>query len=181
MRKMFLIIAMASLSLCVYADDSIAVAPADTIQAVSADSVSAVPADSVLVIPEENEQEPVAPNLLDSMPGVQVIQDSALARILQVTISGNEEWIEVSGYRVQVYSSNQQQKAKAEALRLEDRLKDQLNQTVYVQYVPPFWKVRIGDFRTYDEAKEYKRQVVQQFPGLVGDTYIVRDQIKVLK
>ena len=115
------------------------------------------------------------------MPGVQVIQDSALARILQVTISGNEEWIEVSGYRVQVYSSNQQQKAKAEALRLEDRLKDQLNQTVYVQYVPPFWKVRIGDFRTYDEAKEYKRQVVQQFPGLVGDTYIVRDQIKVLK
>lgn len=173
MRKMFLIIVMASLSLCVYADDSIAVASPDTIQAVSADSV--------LVVPEENEQEPVAPNLLDSMPGVQVIQDSALARILQVTISGNEEWIEVSGYRVQVYSSNQQQKAKAEALRLEDRLKDQLNQTVYVQYVPPFWKVRIGDFRTYDEAKEYKRQVVQQFPGLVGDTYIVRDQIKVLK
>ncbi|MBR1878340.1 MAG: SPOR domain-containing protein [Paludibacteraceae bacterium] len=123
----------------------------------------------------------VIPNLLDSMPGVEVLQDSAVARLLQAAVEGGEEWIEITGYRVQVYSSNQQQKAKAEALRLEERLKDQLSQTVYVQYVPPFWKVRIGDFRTYDEARIYKKEVVNLFPSLLGDTYIVRDQIKVLK
>jgi hypothetical protein len=89
--------------------------------------------------------------------------------------------VEIAGYRVQIYSSNQQQKAKTEALRLEEKLKDQLGQTVYVQYAPPFWKVRIGDFRTYEEAREYKKEVVRLFPELLGDTYIVRDQIKVLK
>jgi hypothetical protein len=41
--------------------------------------------------------------------------------------------------------------------------------------------VRIGDFRTYDEAKEYKKEFVQIFPDLIGDTYIVRDKIKVLQ
>jgi hypothetical protein len=64
---------------------------------------------------------------------------------------------------------------------LESKLKEQLSQTVYVQYLPPFWKVRLGDFRTYEEAKEYKKLFVQQFPEMMGDTYIVRDKIQVLQ
>lgn len=161
---------MACLSLGVWAEDRIAVSAPDTVPAV---------ADSTLVA--DSIAEPVMPNLLDSLYGVQVLQDSTVARLLQAAIQGGEEWIEITGYRVQVYSSNQQQTAKAEALRIEERLKDKLTQTVYVQYVPPFWKVRVGDFRTYEEAKAYKHEVVQLFPGLVGNTYIVRDKIKVLK
>jgi hypothetical protein len=50
-----------------------------------------------------------------------------------------------------------------------------------VQYLPPFWKVRVGDFRTYEEAREYKRQFVAQYPDLMGETYIVRDKILVMQ
>ena len=121
------------------------------------------------------------PNLLEEMAGVEVIQDSAVAQLLDGAMNGAREWVEIDGYRVQVYSSNQQQSAKAEALDLEEKLKQKVNQTIYVQYLPPFWKVRIGDFRTYDEAKEYKKEFVQIFPDLIGDTYIVRDKIKVLQ
>ena len=32
-----------------------------------------------------------------------------------------------------------------------------------------------------EEAKEYKKEFVQQFPEMIGDTYIVRDKIKVLQ
>ena len=120
-------------------------------------------------------------NLLAQMPNVEVIQDSAVATLLDGAINGVREWVEIEGYRVQIYSSNQQQTAKAEALDLEEKLQSQVNQTIYVQYLPPFWKVRLGDFRTYEEAKEYKKLFVQQFPDLTGDTYIVRDKIKVLQ
>jgi len=120
-------------------------------------------------------------NLLEQMPNVEVIQDSAVATLLDGAINGTREWVEIEGYRVQIYSSNQQQTAKAEALDLEEKLQSQVNQTIYVQYLPPFWKVRLGDFRTYEEAKGYKNTFVQQFPDLVGETYIVRDKIKVLK
>ncbi len=125
----------------------------------------------------------VAPrvNLLEQMPNVEVIQDSAVATLLDGAINGTREWVEIEGYRVQIYSSNQQQTAKGEALDLEEKLQSQVNQTIYVQYIPPFWKVRLGDFRTYEEAKEYKKLFVQQFPDLTGDTYIVRDKIKVLQ
>lgn len=120
-------------------------------------------------------------NILESMPRVEVIQDPLVASMLQATMNGKENWIEMDGYRVQIYSSNRQQTAKMEALELETKLKTEISQTIYVLYLPPFWKVRLGDFRTYDEAKDYKKEFVQQFPQMIGDTYIVRDKIKVLK
>ena len=123
----------------------------------------------------------LSPNLLDSMPGVELLQDSAVGVLLQAAMHGKLEWVEIDGYRVQIYSSNQQQAAKSEALELEAKVKDKIDQTVYVLYMPPFWKVRWGDFRTYEEAREYKRVIVDQFPEVMGDTYIVRDKIKVLQ
>ena len=120
-------------------------------------------------------------SILDSLPGVQIVQDSAMSVLLDEAINGKREMVEIDGYRVQIYSSNQQQTAKSEALELESQLKDKLNQAIYVQYLPPFWKVRLGDFRTYEEAKEYKKLFVQQYPHLLGDTYIVRDKIQVMQ
>ena len=120
-------------------------------------------------------------SILDSLPGVQIIQDSTVGVLLEEAIHGKRELVEIDGYRVQVYSSNQQQTAKGEALNLEARLKDKISQTIYVQYLPPFWKVRLGDFRTYDEAKEYKKLFVSQYPEMMGETYIVRDKIQVLQ
>jgi len=119
--------------------------------------------------------------ILNLFPGVQVVQDSTVSVLLDEAITGKKDMIEVDGYRVQIYSSNKQQTAKAEALEMEEQLKEQVNQTIYVQYVSPFWKVRIGDFRSYDEAKEYKKIFVQQFPQLQGNTYIVRDKIQVIQ
>ena len=119
-------------------------------------------------------------SILDSLPGVQIIQDSTIAVLLEDAINGQREMVEIDGYRVQIYSSNQQQTAKGEALDLEARLKDKIGQTIYVQYLPPFWKVRLGDFRTVEEAKEYKKLFVAQYPQMMGDTYIVRDKIWVL-
>ena len=119
--------------------------------------------------------------VFDSLPGVQLIQDSTVSVLLEEAVNGKRELVEMDGYRVQVYSSNQQQTAKAEALELETKLKEKDNQTVYVQYLPPFWKVRLGDFRSYDEAREYKKLFVEQYPELMGDTYIVRDKIQVLQ
>lgn len=121
------------------------------------------------------------PNILDEMPNVEVLQDSSVAILLDVARNNRHEYVEIDGYRVQIFSSNQQQTAKTQALELEANLKNTVNQTIYVQYLPPFWKVRLGDFRTVEEAKEYKKDFVQQYPDMIGETYVVRDKIKVLQ
>jgi hypothetical protein len=123
---------------------------------------------------------PVRANIISEMSGVEVYQDSTVARLLHNAIYGEQELVEIDGYRVQIYSSNQQQIAKEEALELEKKLKEYLPHTIYVTYVSPFWKVRVGDFRTYEEAYAYKKEFVQMYPEQMGDTYIVKDKIKVL-
>ena len=112
---------------------------------------------------------------------VQIHQDSLITKLLEEKIAGAEsETIEISGFRVQIYSSNSQQTAKAEAFELEKKiLEEDLEVEVHVLYTPPFWKVRLGDFRTRDKANLLKAEIIKRFPELQGDTYVVRDQITV--
>ncbi len=121
----------------------------------------------------------VRPYILEDMPNVQVHQDSLVEKLLHDKIYGTSDLIEIDGYRVQIYSSNLQQTAKTEALQLEKEISEQVAVPVYVLYLPPFWKVRLGNFRTFDEANKYKSQFIAQHPTMQGDTYIVRDKIQV--
>ncbi len=117
--------------------------------------------------------------ITDSMPNVTVIQDSLITQLLYQCAQDSARNEEVAGYRVQIYSSNRQQGAKNEAIGLEQSISKQIDIPIYVQYVPPFWKVRLGDFATYEEANEFKRLFITDHPELTGDTYVVRDQVKV--
>ena len=121
------------------------------------------------------------PYILDDMPLVRVHQDSLIEALLKEKVYGISEMIEMDGFRVQIFSSNRQQTAKEEALTLEKKMTDALSTAVYVTYISPFWKVRLGNFRTYEEANAFKVQLITQFPELQGDTYIVRDKVQVRK
>ena len=121
------------------------------------------------------------PYILDDMPNAHIYQDSILEARLREKIYGGGEFVEVDGYRVQIFSSNRQQTAKEEALRLEKKMSDLLSVPVYVMYIAPFWKVRLGNFQTYEEANSFKAKVVAHFSEMQGDTYIVRDKIQVIR
>ena len=109
--------------------------------------------------------------------GVAVIKQDA--RIEALMIEGSSANTSSSvGYRVQVFSSNTQRTAKNEAYKIEKELRGAFPEyMVYVTYSAPFWKVRIGDFRTLDQAQELRSEIVKTFPALRSDTYAVRDHV----
>lgn len=125
----------------------------------------------------------MAQDILRDMPRVIVHQDSTITRLINDKIEGRErQAVEIQGYRVQIFSSNRQQTAKAEAFALEKRLQEMnLSENIYVLYNPPFWKVRIGDFRTQEDAQLLKEDLITRLPDLQGDTYVVRDKITVME
>ena len=118
-------------------------------------------------------------SVLTLFPGVQVVQDSTVSVLLDESINGKRELVQMNGFRMQIYSSNEQQNARNEALELESKFKDKIDQPVYVQHIPPFWKVRVGNFRSYDEANDYRVVFLEQFPELTRSAYIVKDKIEV--
>ena len=118
--------------------------------------------------------------ILDAMPNVVVYQDSAITLLLEdKSYDRQRGQRQVSGFRVQVYASNTPQVAKNEALDLHETLSSQVSMAVYVISEPPFWKVRLGDFLTREEAIDYKNQLNVLFPHLQGSTYVVPDQVTI--
>ena len=127
--------------------------------------------------PAAGQAELPAPAILEEMQNARIVQDEAVTRLLQEKIAGVVPGtIEVPGFRVQVYSSNRPAVAKTEAVKLKERIEGSISTPVYVISAPPFIKVRVGDFRTQEEAASFKSELMEVFPDLVGDTYVVRDE-----
>lgn len=111
---------------------------------------------------------------------VKIHQDSRIESLVvaKKTGMGLRDTKTVSGFRVQVFSSNVQRTAKAEAFKREKQIKEEFpDQTVYVNYSSPFWKVRVGDFRTQAQAQEFRNEMISAFPSLRSETYIVKEQV----
>ena len=116
--------------------------------------------------------------IIDEMTNVIVHQDSSITNLMIDKNLGFQRGIqEMEGFRVQVYASNQPQVAKNEALLLQQDLAPRVEVEIYVISEPPFWKVRLGNFKTREEANEYKEILNNLFPNLRGGTYVVQDQV----
>lgn len=119
--------------------------------------------------------------LTDVMENAIIHQDSLVKDLMINKYLGIQRGVqEVDGYRVQVFSSNQQHSAKNQALLLQQDLSSQLETPVYAISEPPFWKVRIGNFLTREEANNYRMTIVEQYPELQGSTYVVPDKVIVV-
>lgn len=82
-------------------------------------------------------------------------------------------------YRVQVYSDNNRQTAKANA----ERRKAMVERAIpgmhgYVSYDSPYWRVRMGNFQTEAEAQAAMKQIKSRFPSFESDIRIVRVRAK---
>jgi hypothetical protein len=119
--------------------------------------------------------------ITEQMSYAVVYQDSLVTQLMRDKRTGymRGEHL-VDGFRVQVYASNSQQVAKREAAELQQLIENQIDVPVYTLSEPPFWKVRIGNFQTREEANEYKTVFLQLFPEMIGSTYVVPDKIIVL-
>ena len=83
----------------------------------------------------------------------------------------NYNQTQLDGFRIQIYSGSGI-KSKDEATAAQSRFMRLFpEQKVYVIYNAPFWRVRVGDYRSRSEAMTLLNTVKQSF----GGSYIVRD------
>lgn len=110
--------------------------------------------------------------------GVVVHKDPRIDMLVKKQIDINEETTRdtrrsMSGYRIQVINSNDRNKVfalKAKIYQSYPELKP------YLMYQPPFYKLKVGNFKTKEEAEEYRKELAREYPtGL----YVVRDIIEV--
>lgn len=138
------------------------------------------------IIDSVHTQASIFKELLNNQNGgkIQLFQDQRLYRIISSKTNGGMalEVTEIQGYRVQVFSSNAPKTAKAEAFQIEKEMQALFPDIpTYVLYNPPFWKVRLGNFRNQEESNLLRQEIINKFPTIQGDVYIVRDLIQIQK
>lgn len=83
-----------------------------------------------------------------------------------------------SGWRIQVFSDSNQRTAKGEASAKSRNISSRFPQyRTYVTYNSPYWRLRVGDFRSQTEANEAAAEIRRAFPGYAKEIRVVRDRI----
>ena len=109
---------------------------------------------------------------------VTVHKDPRIDMLVKKQMQINEETTRdarrsVPGYRIQVVNTNDRNQAlaaKTKVYQLYPELK------VYLLYQAPYFRLRVGNFKTRPEAEPYFKTISKQFQGNVT---IVRDTIEV--
>ncbi|MEG1545446.1 MAG: SPOR domain-containing protein [Tannerellaceae bacterium] len=118
---------------------------------------------------------------------VTVHQPSAIKNMVGARMHGENiektddgTYLKVQGYRTQVFSGNNQRSSKEEAFRKEKQIKELFADVpTYVTYTAPFWKLRVGDFQSHEEAYQMMRLLINAFPAFAKEMYIVKEEVKI--
>lgn len=123
--------------------------------------------------------------LQESVPGkgnVEINQSAAIRNLLgtrQISMNDDTHFLEIPGFRAQVFSGNLRN-SKDEAFKKEKEIKEIFPEMVtYVTYVAPFWRLRVGDYRSHEEAYHTMRVLMDAFPSYAKEMYIVREDVKI--
>lgn len=90
--------------------------------------------------------------------------------------------IKCPGFKIQVFSGNDQRKSKNEAYSKQGQIRNRFPDIdTVVSFHSPFWRLRAGNFRTYAEAAQTMAELKRALPSLGREMYIVKDTISIVE
>jgi len=101
-----------------------------------------------------------------------ITQNSQLRKIVKRHIEVNNN--KFDGWRVQIYfGSGQKAMSQAQNAKRKFLIRYGNKNSAYIVYDSPFFKVRVGDFRTKAEAMFFKNKIEKTFP----QSWVIPDKV----
>lgn len=130
---------------------------------------------------------------IESAGSITIDQPAALARLLVFKntpaggdTSGENHAVSVpsttrTGYRVQIFDDNNPRTARSLAESANRRVQADFPELrSYLSFNSPYWRVKVGDFRTRAEAEAAMAEIRQAMPDLKPYLRVMRDKINVI-
>jgi hypothetical protein len=104
---------------------------------------------------------------------VNIHQDSRVEGILKQHIKYNQQLEGIDGYRIHIFfdAGNQSLSRANQAAARYQMLYPA--DTAYVSFSEPYYRVRIGDFRTRLDADGYLQKIIKDYPN----AFVIKDKI----
>lgn len=102
-----------------------------------------------------------------------VISDERVDSLVNLHIEHNKKYPVFQGYRIQILKASGN-----DALDLTEEAKTLFMEkysdaNVYLTFDEPYYRVRVGDFRTRLEAEKFLRKISRKYPG----AWVIQDYI----
>ncbi len=125
----------------------------------------------------QGENAPSTKQSPDIFQKINIKQDPGLVELVNLHIRRNQQGGVVQGFRVEIFfSSELNARQKAQNIKNEF-LAAYPEYNVYITYISPDFKVRVGNFRTRNEALKAMNVIQGQFPK----AFVVPDLIELPK
>lgn len=106
------------------------------------------------------------------------LQPKASADPTQEVADADKSATSAGGYRIQLFAGNNARTAKNQATGRADLVSEHFPEyATYVTFVAPYWRLKIGDFRSYEDATSALARLKAAFPEYAREMRIVRDKI----
>lgn len=93
---------------------------------------------------------------------------------------GSVRYVKVRGYKIQVFSGNDQRKSRDEAYYKQRLINENFEDIETVVFFnSPRWILRAGNFRTREEANKVMMQMRGRFPNFGKEMYVISDTVKI--
>lgn len=121
------------------------------------------------------------PEGLDKLLNSQAATPSAAAEAsenVETSATGSVHATTRTGYRVQIFDDNNPRTARVQAEARHAQVKAAFpGMRSYIMFNSPYWRVKVGDFRTRAEAEAAMAELRHAFPSMAAYMRIVRDKI----
>lgn len=102
-----------------------------------------------------------------------VIADARIDSLVNLHIEHNKRYPVFQGYRIQILKASGN-----DALTLTEEAKTKFmkkytDTPVYLTFDEPYYRVRVGDFRTRLEAEKFLKKISRKYPG----AWVIQDYI----
>ncbi|MDR3260895.1 MAG: SPOR domain-containing protein [Tannerella sp.] len=119
---------------------------------------------------------------------VTILQSSAIRALVgtppageKIEVTGDKSYLIVQGYRIQIFTGNQRS-SKEEVFAKKSQIDKFLGDDVLtdVKYDAPFWRLRVGDYLSYEEAFCMMHKLVESFPSFKKEIKIIKEDVRIL-
>lgn len=117
------------------------------------------PVEEEIVAPPPIEEEPIMPAPVVEEPSPAVTEEPYMPPVVTPTAPPpSPPPPSILGFRIQIFASSTQKNAS----RVADDARAVFTDNVYVQHVAPYYKVRVGDFLTREDAQALQAKALQK-------------------
>jgi len=106
-----------------------------------------------------------------------VNHDPKIMELINRRASYYEEKKEMPGFRLQIFFDSGNEARKRATTARTEFIQKYPNVEAYLSFEQPYYKIRVGDFRSRLDAKQFEYKIMRDYPN----AFIVPDKIKLPK